>query len=190
MRTTCTLAVVAALLIPAIGLAAEQKGGKKIETPPPSLGDFKLDDTKPAPAASDTKATPAPAASGDKATAADANKGGQPGAKPKRDLDVSKMLFDSDGVRAVISFHMPEVQECYEKVLSDSGKKIEGKVVVGLIIDTNGNVTDARVLGKKSTLKDDRVQECVLQVKSWYFPKPGDNRDHPIEYPFNLKVQP
>jgi hypothetical protein len=28
----------------------------------------------------------------------------------------------------------------------------------------------------------------VLTMKYWPFPKPGDNRDHPIEYPFDLKV--
>jgi hypothetical protein len=202
VRTLCRLAAAAALLVSSAGLAAE----KKVETPVPSFADFKLDgtdtkpaaDTKPAPATetkpaagkakpSDEKARPAeadksgPAAGGDKS-------GQGAAAKPKRELDVSRMMFDAEGIRTVFNFHMPEVQECYEKVLADSGKKIEGKVVVGLIIDANGSVSEARVLAKKSTLKDDRVHECVLQVKGWAFPKAGDNRDHPIEYPFNLKV--
>jgi TonB family protein len=99
------------------------------------------------------------------------------------------MMFDGEGVRTVVKFYMPEIQECYERVLADTGSKLEGRVVVGFIVDTNGNVTDARVLGKKSTLKDDRVHDCVLRMKYWPFPKPGDNRDHPIEYPFDLKVQ-
>jgi hypothetical protein len=211
VRNLCTLAVAfVALLVCVEGLAAE----KKVETPPPSFKDFKLDslDTKPAsdkPKSTDTdkpKATeadkPKPADTDKpKATEADkpkssgadkpADKAGQPtppGAKPKRELDVSKMYFDAESIRTVFNFHMPEVQECYEKVLADTGKKLEGKVVVGLIIDANGNVTEARVLSKKSTLKDDRVHECVVQVKGWAFPKAGDNRDHPIEYPFNLKV--
>ena len=200
MRTLCRLAVAAALLVPAASLAAEKE--KKVEAPPPSFTDFKLDGTDSKPAsdtkpAADTKpatgkAKPAdtdksgPAASGDKSSG---DKSGQPAAaKPKRELDVSKMFFDAESIRTVFNFHMPDVQECYEKVLADSGKKIEGKVVVGLMIDANGSVSEARVLAKKSTLKDDRVHECVLQVKGWLFPKAGDNRDHPIEYPFNLKV--
>ncbi len=111
------------------------------------------------------------------------------GEKPKRELDVTGMLFDAESIRQVVNFHMPEIQECYESVLSDSGKKIEGKLVVNFVIDAQGRVSEAKPLPKKSTLRDARVIDCVLSMRGWTFPKPGDNRDHPIEYPFVLSVK-
>ncbi|HCF58220.1 MAG TPA: hypothetical protein DFS52_09530 [Myxococcales bacterium] len=89
----------------------------------------------------------------------------------------------------MVKFHMPEIQGCYEKVLSDSGKRLEGRVMVGFTIDLNGNVTELKPLLKKSTVKDDRVVDCVLlTARRFAFPKPPDNRIYPIEYPFDLKV--
>jgi hypothetical protein len=110
-------------------------------------------------------------------------------AKPKPELDVSRMLFDQASIRQVVNFHMPEIQECYEGVLAEAGKKIEGKVVVHFVVNTEGKVTEAKALPKKSTLKNPRVIECVLAMRGWTFPKAGDNRDHPIEYPFVLSVR-
>jgi outer membrane biosynthesis protein TonB len=182
VRTIGTLVVALTLLAPAAGLAAEARTGKDTKIEAPVLPDLKLDlDTKNDKPAGTTGTTGAatPAAS-------DPKKPSQPG---KKDLDVSKMPFDAEAIRTVVKFHMPDIQACYEKSVSETGKNVEGRVVVGFIIDTNGNVSDARVLPKKSTLKDDRILDCVLQMRSWYFPKPTDNRDHPIEYPFDLKIQ-
>lgn len=160
MKTIRTLVAAALLLTPAAGLSAEGKAAAK-------------DEAKAGAATTAGKGAPA----------------GQPAAPAKEELDVSRMFFDAESIRQVVRHHMPEIQECYEKVLADTGKKIEGRVVVGLIIDTNGIVSEARVLPKKSSLKDDRVHDCVLAIRRWFFPKPGDNRDHPIEYPFDLKVK-
>ena len=121
---------------------------------------------------------------------ADAKPGDQAqGEKPKHELDVTGMLFDAESIRQVVNFHMPEIQECYEGVLSDSGKKIEGKLVVNFVIDTEGRVSQAKPSPRKSTLRDERVVDCVLSMRGWTFPKPGDHRDHPIEYPFVLSVK-
>ncbi|MBI5543301.1 MAG: energy transducer TonB [Deltaproteobacteria bacterium] len=177
MRTIRLLAIAVAMLVPAAALSSEPKSDKKdakIEVEKPNLPDFKLD--------SGSGAKPA-SQSGAGAAIAD------PSAKPKRELDTSKMVFDQESIRQVVKFHMPEIQECYEKVLADTGAKLEGRVVVGFIISAEGNVSEARVLAKKSSLKDDRVHDCVLAMRAWGFPKPNDNRDHPIEYPFDLKVK-
>ncbi|MGC4113295.1 MAG: AgmX/PglI C-terminal domain-containing protein [Myxococcales bacterium] len=187
VKTLRLLAIALAIALPATGLAADTKDGKKdskVEGTKPNLGEFKLD-TSPS-AAGGSGATGASGSTG--ATGAAASDPNQPAKPAKKELDVSRMLFDGEGVRQVVKFYMPEIQECYERVLADTGSKLEGRVVVGFIVDTNGNVTDARVLQKKSTLKNDRVHDCVLKMKYWAFPKPGDNRDHPIEYPFDLKV--
>lgn len=139
----------------------------------------------------------APASASAQATAAE---GGETAAKAvptslegaapeKPGLDVSRMPFDPESIRQVVKFHMPEIQGCYEKVLSDSGKRLEGRVMVGFTIDLNGNVTELKPLPKKSTVKDDRVVDCVLlTARRFAFPKPPDNRIYPIEYPFDLKV--
>ncbi len=106
----------------------------------------------------------------------------------KPGLDVSRMLWDPESIRQVVKFHMPEIQECYEKVLADTGKKLQGRIVVGFIVEPTGLVREARVLPKKSTLKDDRISDCVLDIRRWQFPKPGDDRIYPMEYPFDLKI--
>ncbi|MFN7131172.1 MAG: AgmX/PglI C-terminal domain-containing protein [Myxococcales bacterium] len=115
----------------------------------------------------------------------------KPDAAPqeKQGPDLTGMPFDRLAVQTVVQHHMPEIQECYEGVLADTGQRIEGRVSVGFIVDSEGMVSQARALPKKSTMKDPRVVECVLSsVRRWRFPRPGDNRDHPIEYPFDLKV--
>ncbi|MDR0965114.1 MAG: AgmX/PglI C-terminal domain-containing protein [Myxococcales bacterium] len=105
-------------------------------------------------------------------------------------LDVSNMLFDAHSIRQVVQHHMPQIQACYEKVLSTSGQRIEGRVVVGFIIDVTGTVVEARLLPKKSSLSDERVIDCVLlRVRRLVFPKPPDNRRYPIEFPFELSVK-
>ena len=177
MKTLRTLVIAASLAaLPASGLAADSKKDDKAESKT-ALSGLKLDT---GPSLSATTGSDAAGAS-----ASDPNKAAKPA---KKELDVSRMLFDGESVRTVVKFHMPEILECYEKVMADTGTRLQGRVVVGFIVDTNGNVTDARVLVKKSTLKDDRVHDCVLLMKYWPFPKPGDDRDHPIEYPFDLKI--
>lgn len=105
-------------------------------------------------------------------------------------LDVNNMLFDAHSIRQVVQHHMPQIQSCYEKVLSTSGQRIEGRVAVGFIIDITGSVLEARLLPKKSTVTDERVIDCVLlRVRRLIFPKPPDNRRYPIEFPFDLTVK-
>lgn len=134
------------------------------------------------PLAAETQATGTGAA----AVQASLDPGGPP---QKPGLDVSRMPFDAESIRQVVKHHMPEIQECYEKVLSDTGTRIEGRVMVAFTIDLNGNVTELKPLPKKSSVKDDRVIDCVvLAVRRFAFPKPPDNRIYPIEYPFDLKI--
>lgn len=105
-------------------------------------------------------------------------------------MDVSNMIFDPKAIQDVIRHHMPQVQACYERVLAESGKAIEGKVVVAFTIDVTGSVYEAKALKKKGTMKDDRIIECVVnRVRRLVFPKPPDNRRYPIEFPFNLTVK-
>ncbi len=122
-------------------------------------------------------------------TPAPAPKPGAPAKAEPEGLDVSKLPFDRMAIQQVVQHHMPAIQSCYEEVLADTGQALNGRVMVGFIVDPEGFVSEARALPKKSTMKDARVIDCVVSnVRRWRFPKPGDNRDHPIEYPFDLKV--
>jgi outer membrane biosynthesis protein TonB len=103
-------------------------------------------------------------------------------------LDVTRMRFDAASVREVMRHRAPEIQKCYERVLAETGGRFQGRVVLQFVIDREGLVSRAKILRKKSTLREARVHDCVLAVRTWHFPKPADERDHPVEYPFDLKV--
>ncbi|NRD53196.1 AgmX/PglI C-terminal domain-containing protein [Corallococcus exiguus] len=110
---------------------------------------------------------------------------------PKKDdgLDVSKLPFTPDSIRQVIAYHMPRIQECYEDHMVEKDKKVEGLLRTTFTITAEGAVRSAKIDKHGSTLKDAGLNDCVVAVlSSLDFPKPPDGRDHPIEYPFNLKA--
>lgn len=116
--------------------------------------------------------------------------GGAPEAK-KPGPDVSKMPFTPYSIQQVVKFHLPEIQKCYEQVVLEiGGAPPEGRVVVNFTIMPNGLTSQTKIDRKKTSIKNDRIHDCVTDgVRMWEFPKPSDNREHPIEYPFDLKVQ-
>ncbi|NOK20426.1 AgmX/PglI C-terminal domain-containing protein [Corallococcus carmarthensis] len=110
---------------------------------------------------------------------------------PKKDdgLDVSKLPFTPDSIRQVMAHHTPRIQECYEDHMVEKDKKVEGVLRTTFTITAEGTVRSAKVDKFGSTLKDAGLNDCVIAVlSSMDFPKPPDGRDHPIEYPFNLKA--
>jgi hypothetical protein len=113
-----------------------------------------------------------------------------PKAEKKPGLDVSKLPFTEYSIKEVVKFHAPDIQKCYESVIAEMGKNPpEGKVVVSFTILPTGLTTNTKVDKKQTTIKSDRVQDCVTDsVRAWEFPKPSDGREHPIVYPFALKV--
>ena len=104
-------------------------------------------------------------------------------------LDVSKMPLTPDSIRQVIAFHQPKIQACYEELLASRKKPVEGKILTAWTITAEGLVSKPRVLKKGSTLKNSRLNDCVVAVlASMEFPRPKDGRPQPVEYPFNLKA--
>jgi TonB family protein len=101
---------------------------------------------------------------------------------------VERMPFGPQAIRQIIQERTPEVQACYERVLADTRARLQGRVVVRFIIGLDGQVSSAKVLRRGTTLNDARVHDCVLAVRGWQFPRPSDDREHPVEYPFDLKV--
>lgn len=111
----------------------------------------------------------------------------QKAAEPE--LDVSRLPFTPDSVKQVILHHKGRIQECYEDTMATKTKKVEGTLKTSFVITELGLVKDAKVLKKGTTLKDKGLHDCVVAVlTSMSFPKPPDRKDHPIEYPFNLKA--
>jgi hypothetical protein len=110
-----------------------------------------------------------------------------PNAKPPP--DVSKLPFSQESIRQVIAYHQPKIQACYEETLASTEKVLEGKLLTSFAITGEGMVKRARIERQSTTLKEPKLHECVIAVLSTMtFPKPIDGRDHPVEFPFNLKA--
>jgi hypothetical protein len=111
------------------------------------------------------------------------------GEKPGEGPDVSKMPFTNDSIKQVVAAYQPKIQGCYEDHISDKKKPPEGKLKTSFVITPDGIVKNAKIDKKGSTLKDPALHDCVVAVLSTMtFPKPPDAKDHPIEFPFNLKA--
>jgi hypothetical protein len=109
--------------------------------------------------------------------------------KAPPELDVSRLPFTPDSIQQVIAHHKGQIQDCYEDTMAAKSKKVEGKLMTSFTITADGFVKSAKVLKKGTTLKDKGLHDCVVAVlTAMNFPKPPDGKDHPIEYPFNLKA--
>jgi hypothetical protein len=119
-----------------------------------------------------------------------------PGARPAPDataapkpLNVSQMPFTPDSISEVVTSHQAEIQGCYEKTLAARDQKLQGQLMTHFLITAAGTVSGATVEKKGTTLKDKDLHKCVVGVLgTMRFPKPPDAKNHPVEFPFNLKA--
>ena len=105
--------------------------------------------------------------------------------------DVASMPFTPESIKTVVAYYQPKIQGCYEEHLAGiKSKKVpEGKLVTSWVITPDGLVKKAKIEGKKSQVRIAAMNDCVIAVLSiMSFPKPDDKKDHPIEFPFNLKA--
>ena len=103
--------------------------------------------------------------------------------------DLEKLPFTPLSIQTVVAFYAPQIQGCYEETLAVKDKKIEGKLMTSFVITPEGSVKKPLMVKKGTTLQDPRLHDCVVAVLgTMWFPKPPDGKDHPIEYPFNLKA--
>ena len=110
-------------------------------------------------------------------------------AKAEEGPDVSKMPFSQDSIKKVVAFHQPKIQTCYEETLAGKDKAVEGTLKTSWVITADGMVKSAKIVKKGTTLKEQKLHDCVVAVLSaMNFPKPPDGKDQPIEFPFNLKA--
>jgi hypothetical protein len=110
-------------------------------------------------------------------------------ATPRRGSGPDKLPYTSDTIKEIVQSKQPEIERCWEQMLAGQDKAVEGRLQTRFIITPLGTVKAAKVLKKGTTVKSPELHRCVENVLSAIiFPKPPDGKDHPIEYPFNLKA--
>jgi len=108
---------------------------------------------------------------------------------PARGSAPEKLPFTPDTLRETVKAKQPEIERCWEQTLAGTDKPVDGKIQTHFIITPEGTVRQPKVVKKGTTLKDPALHRCVETVLStMVFPKPPDGKDHPVEYPFNLKA--
>ncbi len=121
-------------------------------------------------------------------TATDAGVAEAP-ARPSGYPDIDNLPFTPLSIQTVVTFFGPQIQGCYEETLAGKDKALEGKLMTSFVIMPSGLVKKAAVVKKGTTVKEPKLHDCVIAViGTMQFPKPADGKDHPIEYPFNLKA--
>ncbi len=110
-------------------------------------------------------------------------------ATPARGSGPEKLPFTPDTLREVVRSKQPEIERCWEQSLAGTDKPVDGKLQTHFVIATDGTVRQAKVVKKGTTLKNEALHRCVETVLStMVFPRPPDGKDHPVDYPFNLKA--
>ena len=110
-------------------------------------------------------------------------------ATPAKGSSPEKLPFTPDTLRDVVRAKQPEIERCWEQTLAATDKPVDGKLQTHFVITPVGSVKQAKVVKKGTTLKDPALHKCVETVLStMLFPRPPDGKDHPVEYPFNLKA--
>lgn len=96
--------------------------------------------------------------------------------------------IDKEAIRRVIRAKLHEVKSCYERALNTlpKGRTLEGKIVLGWEIVTNGVAKNVTV--KSSDLGNKQVENCIRdRLASWTFPDPPPGLTAVVEaYPFVL----
>jgi hypothetical protein len=100
-----------------------------------------------------------------------------------------KVPFNQNTVLEVVKAHLGQIQDCYNQMnATKGGKPQEGKLAAHWVITTEGISKGATIVKKGTTLKDAKLNECVVAViLAMEFPKPP--KDFPVNFPFNLKAE-
>jgi outer membrane biosynthesis protein TonB len=108
---------------------------------------------------------------------------GDAGAKPPPGGEPGRKRED---IQAIVMARRDEARACYDKALKDH-PGIEGDLDVKFLIDPTGAVTEAEVDHSKSTIHEDAVGKCVVDViKKIKFNKSDKGFETRAHYPFNF----
>jgi len=105
-------------------------------------------------------------------------------------LMFSSLLFAEEAeinreeIRGVVKEHLKDIRVCYEAGLQRDSK-LQGKVVMDWGVDGKGKVTKANANKQKTTLKDEKVLNCITEsLQSWSFPATPSGNTMSVSYPF------
>ena len=94
--------------------------------------------------------------------------------------------IEREALGKVLREHAAEIRSCYEQELAQD-RLLEGKVTLRWTVQPDGSVTDASVDGPGTTLRNRKVQDCMLaRVAGWRFPKPKGGGAAVIKNPWTL----
>jgi Ca-activated chloride channel family protein len=122
--------------------------------------------------------------------AASASFGGRHAAAPEIIPGVASVRgsLDKQLIKRVFEARHNEIRECYDVELQKD-HALAGRLVLSLMVDTNGRVVDARI--GESTLAGDAVGRCVVDAaRGWTFPVANGGGVTQINYPFTFTSSP
>lgn len=94
--------------------------------------------------------------------------------------------LDKAIIRRIVRAHIGEIRRCYNQGLTRD-PRLAGRVAVNFTVGGDGKVTRSEVTGD-STLGDAQVEQCIADaVLTWRFPRPKDDGNVIITYPFVLE---
>lgn len=97
---------------------------------------------------------------------------------------IENSSLDRASFNKVISSLNSKLKACYEDELANI-PDLSGKVTYSWEINPKGHVEKIRV--KETTLKNENVEKCVATlIIETTFPKPKNNRNNSIIYPFTF----
>lgn len=92
----------------------------------------------------------------------------------------------SKDIQAMVAARRDEARACYDAG-QKKNPKLEGDLDVKWVIDPEGNVTDAAVDASRSSILDEEVGKCVVEViKKLRFAKSEKGFESRVHYPFNF----
>lgn len=107
------------------------------------------------------------------------------GKMPPTTIAVEKLTKES--VEKTLATRMPQIQNCYEKILKTK-PDLEGKIVFNFLIAQNGSV--ARIGVKDTTMHSNDVEGCIQkEIAQLQFPPPTSETVE-IIYPYLFRVKP
>ncbi len=101
-----------------------------------------------------------------------------------KDDDKSKGGLTPQEIMVVIRANLNQIRNCYEKLLKRQ-PNAAGKIAVNFVVAKGTGKVKKGVAITTATISDKEMQACVTAtISNWRFPKPRQNQDVTINYPF------
>lgn len=92
-----------------------------------------------------------------------------------------------EDIQTIIQSHRDEARTCYDNGLKDH-PGVEGDLLVNFLIDPEGKVTEATIDHNKSSIHEESIGNCVMDViKKIKFNASAKGYETRASYPFNFK---